>query len=184
MRASRLFDRARAHAIAPDRVRLMEALDPGWAATIGAGIGALATALGSVVAPIVRDIITRRAIRTENVRDKRHRLALQILEGLDTVTGTPRDKLRENVRFLTNLTNEASLVDKNGDIANIVSFAAFFLSSEDSVSRSLIAMYVQGVVTSWGRFDSNPTINEFMDEVLRLRDMAEPVDNHRVESDE
>lgn len=158
----------------------MEALDPGWAAIIGAGIGALATALGSAVGPIVRDSIARRASRDNQTRETRSRLAMLILEALDDVTGVRGDERRAKLNSLTKLLNEASLVDKRSELANMVELSTVHLSAEENLLRNLIAGYTQSIVIRWGRSESIPTLQEFSDETGRLIEALETVETRRV----
>lgn len=158
----------------------MEALDPGWAAVLGAVLGALATA---IIGPILRDALARRANKVSSARETRYRLAIQILDGLDAITGLAVDERQQKVAALTKLTNEASLVDKQSDIANMVDLTSMYLARDEDLVRNLVAGYTQGVITRWGRFDSIPTIEEFIDEVGRLIEAAEHVEAHRVESE-
>lgn len=146
----------------------MDPLDPGWAAIIGAGIGALATALGSAVGPIVRDSIARRATNADNARDTRRKLAMQLIDALDAVTEASGRQVIERVKVLTRLTAEVSLIDGRGELPVIIEFATLYLRADEDLVRTMVASYTQNVVTKWGRSEAIPSAQEFVDQALRL----------------
>lgn len=151
---------------------MSDTLDPAWAGIIGASIGAVSAILGGAVAPIVRDVLTRRAARRDNDTQGRRRIALEALEALDLAS----EDLEAARSKMVSLQKQVALIDPGSEFGTILLLAMVNERIEGVISRSMASSMGQSVILAWARSEKIMSVEAFIAQTSEIHDKIGPID--------